>query len=75
MIYQDDRPVNRIIDRPIDKLSERSGTVRKKNKDQNKKKSKRDYRAYIKYIGTAVIFILTFYLLFSYKGLNLFLWS
>lgn len=43
-----------------------------KKKEGNKKRTKKDY---IKYIGTAVIFILTFYLLFSYKGLNLIMWS
>lgn len=43
-----------------------------KKKDENKKRTK---KYYIKYIGTAVIFILTFYLLFSYKGVNLFIWS
>lgn len=42
-----------------------------KKKKEHKKRTKNDY---IKYIGTAVIFILTFYLLFFYKGMNLLLW-
>lgn len=57
--------------------SERRGKMKRKDREKKKANEKkvRTKGDYIKYIGTAVIFILTFYLLFSYKGLNLFLWA
>lgn len=56
----------------IEGNSKRQKERRPLNEGQGEERGK---KAYLKYIGTAVIFILTFYLLFSYKGINLFLWS